>query len=99
MPVAKNGLEAGRPARGGVEHQTPTPGPAFDEIPIGAIAFGKRVGTGAFGEVLKATYQGTDVAVKRLRLDPSQPQAAEDFRRELAVLCGLRHRHVVQVRP
>ena len=32
------------------------------------------------------------MAVKRLRLDPSQPQAAEDFRRELRVLCGLRHR-------
>ncbi len=69
---------------------------SFDEIPIAAIRFGKRVGTGAFGEVLKATYQGTDVAVKRLRLDPNQPQAAEDFRRELRVLCGLRHRHVVQ---
>jgi sterile alpha motif and leucine zipper-containing kinase AZK len=69
---------------------------SFDEIPISAIRFGKRVGTGAFGEVLKATYQGTDVAVKRLRLDPNQPQAADDFRRELRVLCGLRHRHVVQ---
>ena len=68
----------------------------FDEIPISEIQFGRRIGTGAFGEVLKANYQGTDVAVKRLRLDPSQPQAAEDFRRELRVLCGLRHRHVVQ---
>ena len=26
--------------------------PSFDEIPIGAIVFGKRVGTGAFGDVL-----------------------------------------------
>jgi sterile alpha motif and leucine zipper-containing kinase AZK len=75
---------------------SPVPEASFDEIPIEAIVFGKRVGTGAFGEVLKANYQGTDVAVKRLRLDPSQPQAAEDFRRELRVLCGLRHKHVVQ---
>jgi sterile alpha motif and leucine zipper-containing kinase AZK len=29
----------------------------FDEIPISEISFGKRVGTGAFGEVLKAVYQ------------------------------------------
>jgi hypothetical protein len=36
--------------------------------------------------------------VKRLRLsaDPSQAQAADDFRRELRMLCQLRHRHVVQ---
>lgn len=68
----------------------------FDEIPITAFTFGRRLGTGAFGEVVLANYQGTDVAVKRLRLDPSQPQAAEDFRRELRVLCQLRHRHVVQ---
>jgi hypothetical protein len=74
----------------------PSPDIAFDEIPIAEITFGRRVGTGAFGEVLKANYPGTDVAVKRLRLDPSQPQAAEDFRRELRVLCQLRHRHVVQ---
>ena len=87
---------SGSPGFFGESSTPPPPAPAFDEIPIGAIVFGKRVGTGAFGEVLKATYQGTDVAVKRLRLDPSQPQAAEDFRRELRVLCGLRHRHVVQ---
>ena len=92
MPVQQEGEKGVRQ----LEYAAPVQAPAFDEIPIGAIAFGKRVGTGAFGEVLKATYQGTDVAVKRLRLDPSQPQAAEDFRRELRVLCGLRHRHVVQ---
>ena len=99
MPAAQQDAVGGRrgsPAFFGEPKAPPPAAPAFDEIPIGAIIFGKRVGTGAFGEVLKATYQGTDVAVKRLRLDPSQPQAAEDFRRELRVLCGLRHRHVVQ---
>ena len=101
MPAAQRDAAATRGGSGspgffGESSTPPPPAPAFDEIPIGAIVFGKRVGTGAFGEVLKATYQGTDVAVKRLRLDPSQPQAAEDFRRELRVLCGLRHRHVVQ---
>ena len=101
MPAAQRDAAGGRggsPAFfGGASPAAPPPSaPSFDEIPIGAIVFGKRVGTGAFGDVLKASYQGTDVAVKRLRLDPSQPQAAEDFRRELRVLCGLRHRHVVQ---
>ena len=99
MPAAQRdaaGVRGGSPAFFGEPAAPPPSAPSFDEIPIGAIVFGKRVGTGAFGDVLKASYQGTDVAVKRLRLDPSQPQAAEDFRRELRVLCGLRHRHVVQ---
>ena len=96
MPAAQRDAAGGRVGSPNASNPIPPAAPAFDEIPIGAIIFGKRVGTGAFGEVLKATYQGTDVAVKRLRLDPSQPQAAEDFRRELRVLCGLRHRHVVQ---
>ena len=56
----------------------------------------RLLGRGGFGAVYRGRLAGLDVAVKRLRLDPSQPQAAEDFRRELRVLCGLRHKHVVQ---
>lgn len=35
-------------------------------IPASEIILGGTVGTGAFGEVLRAKWQGTDVAVKRL---------------------------------
>ena len=79
------------PPRAAAAAAAPAPSPSPSPSPSGGVGtptrsdrrdhFGKRVGTGAFGEVLKASYQGTDVAVKRLRLDPSQPQAAEDFAR------------------
>ena len=63
------------------------------EIPLEELRFGPRIGSGAFGEVVKAVWQGTDVAVKRMT--SLTPQAALDFSREVTVLTKLRHKNIV----
>ena len=63
------------------------------EIPLAELHMGARIGSGAFGEVVRAIYQGTDVAVKRM--SSAATGAAGDFRREVALLTKLRHPHVV----
>jgi serine/threonine protein kinase len=68
-------------------------------IPWGEITVGRQLGAGGFGIVLAATWRQDDVAVKRIRpeLIASQGAAARsEFRRELELLCSLRHRHIVQ---
>jgi sterile alpha motif and leucine zipper-containing kinase AZK len=68
-------------------------------IPWGEITVGRQLGAGGFGVVLAATWLGGDVAVKKIcpELIASQGAAARsEFRRELELLCSLRHRHIVQ---
>ena len=62
------------------------------QIPVDQLIMGERIGRGAFGEVVRAVYQGTDVAVKRMS---SSAAAASDFVREVQLLIKLRHPHVV----
>ena len=75
--------------------------PTFEEIAIEDLEFGRQIGRGAFGEVFRGRYQGTDVAIKRLCVfenvvvDADERGLAE-FKRELSFLTRLRHRHVVQ---
>ena len=40
-------------------------GADFDEIPMSDLEFGRQIGRGAFGEVFRGRYRGTDVAIKR----------------------------------
>jgi len=63
------------------------------QIPLSELAMGARIGSGAFGEVVRAVYQGTDVAVKRMNTGASG--ALGDFVREVQLLTRLRHPHVV----
>jgi len=73
-------------------------GADFDEIPMSELEFGRQIGRGAFGEVFRGRYRGTDVAIKRLCvLDgaDSDRRALSEFKRELSFLTRLRHRHVV----
>lgn len=68
-------------------------------IPWGEITVGRQLGAGGFGVVFAATWRHDDVAVKKIRpeLIASQGEAARsEFRRELELLCSLRHRHIVQ---
>ena len=71
----------------------PSPASASAEwqIPLEQLLMGERIGRGAFGEVVRAVYQGTDVAVKRM----AAGAAAADFVREVQLLIKLRHPHVV----
>jgi hypothetical protein len=62
-------------------------------IPLEEVKLGVVIGRGAFGEVLRAVYEGTDVAVKRMSSVTQQAQS--DFTREVSLLTKLRHPHVV----
>lgn len=50
-----------------------------------------KLGNGAFGEVKKAHYRGTPVAVKMLHIG----DAAQAFFQEATLLCSLRHPNIV----
>ncbi|GJP48177.1 hypothetical protein CLOM_g7451 [Closterium sp. NIES-68] len=65
-------------------------------IDFNELRLGIRVGIGSFGEVFRAVWRGTEVAVKRLLLqdDPS-PEEYEDFYNEISLLSRLRHPNVL----
>jgi len=73
------------------------------EIDPAELQFGECVGVGAAAEVFRATWHGTDVAVKKLRQHhcPSTsiasitPDLPTRLRRELTVLLDLRHPNLV----
>ena len=68
--------------------------PEFDLIPAAEIHVTRRIGRGSYGDVVHATWKGTDVAVKVLnRLEVAK--AVDDFKREVALLLRLRHPNVV----
>ncbi|GMH15288.1 hypothetical protein Nepgr_017129 [Nepenthes gracilis] len=55
------------------------------------------VGKGSFGEILKAYWRGTPVAVKRILPSLSRDRLViEDFRHEVNLLVKLRHPNIVQ---
>ncbi|KAH3757110.1 Serine/threonine-protein kinase CTR1 [Pelomyxa schiedti] len=56
------------------------------------IRFISKVGTGSFGEVYHAKWNGTAIAVKRLF---GQDAVNEDLLHELSILCQLRHPNIV----
>ena len=76
----------------------------FVEIPLDELEFGRQIGRGAFGEVFRGKFRGTDVAIKRLCVvneamtsdTASSERGLAEFRRELSFLSRLRHRHIVQ---
>jgi len=60
------------------------------EVDLADLQIGECIGAGTTAEVFKASWHGTDVAVKKLR----GPLPSE-FHRELAVLSQFRHPHLV----
>ena len=76
----------------------PPLGAQFEEIEIEDLDFGRQIGRGAFGEVFRGRYQGTDVAIKRLCVldNVKDERGLAEFKRELNFLTRLRHRHIVQ---
>lgn len=60
------------------------------EVDLADLQVGECIGAGTTAEVFKASWHGTDVAVKKLR----GPLPSE-FQRELAVLSQFRHPHLV----
>eukprot|EP00898_Chlorokybus_atmophyticus_P005628 jgi/Chlat1/6066/Chrsp4S06345 len=61
------------------------------------LSAGKLVGTGAFGEIWKVQWRGTEVAVKKmLQTLETDIVATQEFRDEIALLPKLQHPHIVQ---
>lgn len=61
-----------------------------DYVDLKDIIFEKKIGTGAFGEVWKANYFGTDVAVKKM-LDPNDRWISKLIEREIHALRYIIH--------
>jgi serine/threonine protein kinase len=64
-------------------------------IPLSSIKLEKMVGQGAFGEVIKGTYNGTQVVVKRMRRNRISKQSMEEFANEIKLQVQLRHPNIV----
>eukprot|EP00884_Botryococcus_braunii_P009129 jgi/Botrbrau1/18217/Bobra.53_1s0074.1 len=65
------------------------------EIAHEEIDWGGRIGIGSYGEVYRATWRHTDVAVKRFLEQDVSPQLLEEFRAEIAIMKRLKHPNVV----
>lgn len=66
------------------------------EVDPESISWSSFLGRGAYGEVHRATWRGTLVAVKRiLTTGPLDPETLADFAGEAALLSELRHPNVV----
>jgi predicted Ser/Thr protein kinase len=65
----------------------------INEFPSGAITVEDQIGTGAFGEVFRGKWQGSYVALKRLKSTTDLTALSS----ELHVLSNLNHVHIVRL--
>ena len=78
------------------------------EIDSAAICLGRSLGSGNFGEALLAQYLQTDVVVKKLKgawtednqkaqlsICPTSSTCVQEFLREVDILKGCRHPHII----
>ncbi|OVA08444.1 Protein kinase domain [Macleaya cordata] len=65
------------------------------EIPWEGIQIGERIGLGSYGEVYRADWNGTEVAVKKFLDQDLCGDALEQFRCEIRIMLRLRHPNVV----
>lgn len=56
------------------------------ELDPSEIELGSELGSGAFGVVYKGKLRGKDVAIKKIKLDDSDPQALDQFRMECTIM-------------
>jgi len=71
----------------------------FDEIwniKLEDLRFEQEIGKGAFGQVFRASYFGTTVAVKKIIFDPEDADIKKFLIREVQMLKGMRHPNIVQ---
>jgi len=93
-PPGGGGGGGGPPGR---KAKKAAPAPIVDVV-VRRLRTGEKLGSGAFGEVFKGTYQDEPVAIKKLSPALANKEAAvAAFRAEVGVLFSLRHPHVLRV--
>ncbi|KAJ8760737.1 hypothetical protein K2173_017847 [Erythroxylum novogranatense] len=65
------------------------------EIPWEHLVIGERIGLGSYGEVYRADWNGTEVAVKKFLDQDFSGAALAEFKREVRIMRRLRHPNVV----
>lgn len=65
------------------------------EIPWEALHVGDRIGIGSYGEVYRAEWNGTEVAVKKFMNQDITSDALAQFKCEIEIMLRLRHPNVV----
>ncbi|PTQ35465.1 hypothetical protein MARPO_0071s0076 [Marchantia polymorpha] len=65
------------------------------EIPWREIRFGARIGEGSCGTVYRATWLGSDVAVKLFSGQAYCPEVLDEFRQEVSIMKAMRHPNVL----
>ncbi|RAL37980.1 hypothetical protein DM860_000674 [Cuscuta australis] len=65
------------------------------EIPWEHLQIGERIGIGSYGEVYRAEWNGTEVAVKKFMNQDITADALEQFKCEVEIMLRLRHPNVV----
>jgi predicted Ser/Thr protein kinase len=55
-------------------------------VSIGGIRVGPRIGKGNFGEVFKAYWRGTEVALKKFPVQNLTDQLLRDFEKEVLLM-------------
>ena len=74
----------------------PPPPPDDFELDASEVVCHERVAAGAFGDLYRGTYCGTDVAVKILRNVATDTAQFAEFLQEVHIMRKVRHRNVVQ---
>ncbi|KAG2543329.1 hypothetical protein PVAP13_9NG739700 [Panicum virgatum] len=65
------------------------------EIPWEDLLIGERIGLGSYGEVYRADWNGTEVAVKKFLDQDFYGDALDEFRSEVRIMRRLRHPNIV----
>lgn len=65
------------------------------EVDISEIEMGEQLGAGGYGEVHRAVWKGTDVAVKMMISEHTTRELERNFKEEVRVMTALRHPNVV----
>ena len=67
------------------------------KIAWSSLEMGKLIGSGGYGEVYQASWQGVDVAVKQLHLKTLSGDLAKDFEQEANLMAQCQFPHVVRL--
>jgi hypothetical protein len=65
------------------------------EVDMGELEMGEQLGAGGYGEVHKAMWKGTEVAVKMMISETLSREMERSFKEEVRVMTALRHPNVV----